>query len=187
LENYLTNGTGAGQPTGILTAIEASGAVPVIAQGSSESTGGAQTGVNSIGYSDLVNLEHSVDPSYRRGAKYMFHDQTLSALKKVLDKYGRPLWMPSGSGIGSDSAQDTLNGYPYVINQSMQTIGASSTTVVFGDLKKFHVRRVKDLSVVKLVERYAELGQVAFLSFARLDSNLIDAGTHPVNLLQQHS
>lgn len=85
------------------------------------------------------------------------------------------------------TAQDTLNGYPYVINQSMQTIGASNTTVVFGDLKKFTVRRVKDLSVVKLVERYAELGQVAFLSFARLDSNLIDAGTHPVNLLQQHS
>lgn len=188
LENYLTNGTGASQPTGILTAIEASGATPVIAAGSSESTGGSQTGANSIGYSDLVNLEHSVDPTYRRGAKYMFHDLTLSALKRVLDKYGRPLWMPSGAASSAGPAQfDTLNGYPYVINQSMQTIGASNTTVVFGDLKKFTVRRVKDLSVVKLVERYAELGQVAFLSFARLDSNLLDAGTHPVNLLQQHS
>lgn len=183
LENYLTNGTGVSQPTGLLTAVAASGAVPVIAAGSSESTGGAQTGVNSIGYSDLVNLEHSVDPSYRRGAKYMFHDQTLSALKRIIDKFGRPLWAP---GIGVD-ASDTLNGYSYVINQSMPQIGASNVTIAFGDMKKYIARRVKDLSVMKLVERYAELGQIGFVSFARLDANLIDAGTHPINVLIQHS
>lgn len=84
LEAYLTTGTGSGQPTGLLTAIAASGATSIVAAGSSESTGGSQTGANSIGYSDLVNLEHSVDPSYRRGAKYMFHDQTLSLLKRSL-------------------------------------------------------------------------------------------------------
>lgn len=183
LENFLTNGTGSSQPTGILTAIAASGATPIVAAGSSESTGGAQTGANSIGYSDLVNLEHAVDPSYRRGAKYMFHDQTLSALKRIIDKYGRPLWTP---GIGVD-VSDTLNGYSYVINQSMPKISASNVTVAFGDFKKFTARRVKDLAIMKLVERYAELGQVAYVSFARLDSNLVDAGQHPLNVLQQHS
>jgi len=183
LEFYLTQGNGVGQPSGILTEVAASGAVPVTATGSSESTGGAQTGANSIGYSDLVTLEHSVDPSYRRGAKYMFHDQTLASLKKIIDKFGRPLWTP---GIGVD-VSDTINGYPYVINQQMPQIAASNTTVVFGDLKKYIARRVKDLSVMKLVERYAELGQVAFVSFARIDARLIDAGTHPVNVLQQHS
>lgn len=183
LEAFLTNGTGSAQPTGLLTAIAASGATPVIAIGSSESTGGAQTGVNSIGYSDLVSLEHSVDPSYRRGAKYMFHDLTLSSIKKIIDKFGRPLWTP-GIAVGEPS---TINGYQYVINQSMPQISASATTVAFGDMKKFVARRVKDLSVMKLVERYAELGQVGFVSFARLDSNLIDAGTHPINVLQQHS
>lgn len=113
----------------------------------------------------------------------MFHDQTLSALKKIIDKFGRPLWTP---GVGVDVG-DTINGYRYVINQSMPQIAASNVTVAFGDLKKFIVRKVKDLTVMKLVERYAELGQVGFVSFARVDSNLIDAGTHPVNVLQQHS
>jgi len=185
LEYFLTQGEGAtsSEPTGILTAVATSGATPIIATGSSESTGGAQTGANSIGYSDLVNLEHSVDPSYRRGAKYMFHDQTLSSLKRIIDKYGRPLWTP---GVGVDVG-DTINGYSYVINQSMPQIAASNVTVAFGDMKKFVARRVKDLSVQKLVERYAELGQVGFISFARLDSNLLDAGTHPINVLQQHS
>jgi HK97 family phage major capsid protein len=65
-EQKLTNGTGVGEPTGILTAIEASGAVPVIATGSAETTGGTQTGVNSIGYSDLVNLEHVLRFNFER-------------------------------------------------------------------------------------------------------------------------
>ncbi len=183
LEGFLTNGTGSSQPTGILSAVAASGATPVIAAGSSESTGGSQTGVNSIGYSDLVNLEHSVDPSYRQRAKYMFHDQTLSAIKRIIDKFGRPLWAP---GIAVDEP-DTLNGYEYVINQSMPQIAASATTVVFGDLKKFIVRKVSGISVQRLNELYANNGQVGFQSWMRVDSNLLDAGTHPANVLQQHS
>lgn len=183
LEGYLTTGTGSSQPTGLLNDVAASGAVPVSAIGSSESSGGSETGANSIGYSDLVNLEHSVDPSYRRRAKYMFHDSTLGKIKRIIDKFGRPLWAP---GI-SVNEPDTINGYPYVINQSMPVIAPSATTVVFGDLKKFVVRKVSGISVQRLNELYAENGQVGFLSNMRVDSRLIDAGTHPVNTLQQHS
>ncbi len=183
IEKDATTGAGTSGPTGIITAILASGVTPVIATGSSESTGGSQTGTNSVGYSDLVSLEHSVDPTYRRGAKYMFHDQTLAAIKKIIDKYGRPLWVP-GIAVGE---ADTINGYPYVVNQSMDQIGAAKNTIVFGDFSKFIIRKVKDLSVQRLTERYADFGQVGFLGFARWDSNLVDAGTHPLNILQQHS
>ncbi len=185
-EADLTNGLGSasGQPTGILTAIATSGVAPVIAAGSAESTGGTQTGANSIGYSDLVNLEHSVDPSYRRRGKYMFHDLTLSSIKRIIDKYGRPLWAP---GITSGDP-DRINGYEYVINQSMPQIAAAANTVVFGDLNKYLVRKVKNsMTVQKITERYAELGEVAFLALDRIDGQLLDAGTHPVNVLQQHS
>jgi hypothetical protein len=50
LVRFLTNGTGTAQPTGLLTALAANEVTPVIATGSSESTGGSQTGANSIGY-----------------------------------------------------------------------------------------------------------------------------------------
>lgn len=183
LENYLTNGTGSGQPQGLLTGIAASGATPVVATGSSESTGGSQTGANSIGYSDLVSLEHSVDPSYRRNAKYMFADSTLASIKKIVDKYGRPLW---AAGIGVD-APDTINGYSYVINQAFPSIGASNVTVAFGDMSKFMVRKVSGWAVQRLTELYAVNGQVGFISNMRVDSRLLDAGTHPINVLQQHS
>ena len=47
-------------------------------------------------------------------------------------------------------------------------------------MKKFCVRRVKEMSILRLSERFADFGQVAFLAFGRYDSNLLDAGTHPV-------
>lgn len=80
-----------------------------------------------------------------------------------------------------------INGYPYYVNNDMATIGASNKTVLFGQLKKYKIRRVKELSVVKLVERFADYGQIALLGFARYDGNLLDAGTHPVKYLVQHS
>jgi HK97 family phage major capsid protein len=183
-ENFLTNGTGSGQPTGLLTALSANGVTPVIATGSSANSGGTETGTNSIGYADLVNLEHSVDPSYRRNAKFMLNDLTLASIKKIIDKFGRPLWT---AGVSSGDP-DTILGYQYVINQSMPAISPSATTVVFGDLKKFTVRRVLDMSMIRLVELYANVGQVGFQAFMRLDSNLtVASSTHPIAVLQQHS
>jgi HK97 family phage major capsid protein len=183
-EYYLTHGTGGGvQPTGILPAIAASGATPVTAAGSSANDGSANTGANSIGYADIINLIHSVDPTYRRNAKLMFHDTTLRFLKTLLDKFGRPLWVP---GVDKDEP-DTLCGYQYVINQSFPSIAASATTVAFGQWSKYMVRKVRDLQVLRLDERFADFGEVAYIGFSRLDANLLDAGTHPLNVLVQHS
>jgi HK97 family phage major capsid protein len=192
-ERDFTKGDGSNKPTGLLTDLNGSGATPIVANGSAETSGGSETGANSIGYSDLVRLEHSVDPAYRRGAQFMFHDTTLSQLKRILDKFGRPLWVPGMK----EGAPDTINGYAFVVNQSMPTVAQShaaqigslnsiqNSSVLFGDLKKFVIRRVKGLSVQRLHERYAEFGQVGYVAFARVDSRLVDAGTHPISGLVQ--
>ena len=151
IESYLTTGNGSGQPTGLLTAIEASGVSQIVSVGSSANDGvGARN--NTIGSIDLVNLEHGVDPSYRRGARYMLHDLTLASLQSLLDKYGRPLWTP---GL-AENVPDKINGYPYVINQSMAAIGSGVSggdiTMIFGDFSKYIVRKVKDLYVKRLDE-----------------------------------
>jgi|SRR5579863_645220 len=192
--NYdFTVGDGVQKSTGILTAIAASGSTPVTAVGSSANDGTGATGTNSIGYYDYVNLIHSIDPSYRNRPKtrFMFHDQVLQSARKLLDKYGRPLWMP---GVAAN-APDTILGYAYSINQQMPSGGGSpftptvffsgNPTVVFGDLSKFVIRRVREMSVMRLVERYADFGEVGLLSFGRYDSQLVDAGTHPINYLVQ--
>ncbi|MBZ5621471.1 MAG: phage major capsid protein [Acidobacteriia bacterium] len=126
------------------------------------------SGVNTIGSDDFVSLEHALDIVYRRGAKYMMHDQTVAAIKKIKDKYGRPLWQP-GIGVGQP---DTINGYGYMANNDMDQLqtapsspGAVRKTVLFGQLPKYMIRRVKEMSILRLEERFAEFGQVAFLGF----------------------
>lgn len=194
LNTKFTVGSGVSEPNGLITAIVANNGapsatpgqaygIPLIATGSAGNDGSGNTGTNSIGSSDLINLEHTVDPLYRRGAKYMLHDQTLRFVKTLLDKYGRPLWKP---GLSSGDP-DMINGYSYSVNNDMATIAASANTVAFGSLNKYLIRRVKELAIVRLNERFADYGQVAFIGFARYDGNLLDAGTKPVSYLQQHS
>jgi HK97 family phage major capsid protein len=182
-EEHFTVGTGSGQPTGILTAVAASGATPVIAQGANENSGlSGDTSLNSIGWSDVVNLEHSVDKSYRRGASYMLHDSTVSRLQRTLDRFGRPLYVP-----GMNGEPDRLNNYPIIVNNAMPEIAASNVVMAFGQFEKYKIRRVKDFQVLVLRERYADLGQIAYIGFARADANLVDSGTHPINVLMMHS
>lgn len=160
---YFTTGTGTGQPNGIVTA-------------ATLGKTGASGQTTSIIYNDLVDLEHSVDPDYRPGAKWMMSDTMLKTLKKLVDDQSRPLWLP---GVAVREP-DTLMGYPYVINQDVAVPAASAKSLLFGALDKYHIREVMDISVLRLVERYADYGQVGFLAFARADGDLVDAGTHPV-------
>lgn len=164
-----TNGAGGNQPEGLVSA----------------STLGAQTAAAGvIAWEDLVALEHSVDPSYRMGAQWMFHDAVLQELKQLSDGQNRPLWLP-GVSVGEP---DTILRYSYVINQHMPApVGgawaAGDRAIAFGDMSYYWIRDVRGFSIIRLDERYADNLQVGFLAFARADGALIDAGTHPIRHL----
>jgi HK97 family phage major capsid protein len=177
LNTKFTVGAGTTEPKGIITAATAG----PTAVGSSGNDGGAGTAANSIGTKDLTELIHSVDPVYRQGAAFMMHDSTLKFVRELLDKQGRPIFQKDFSA----DTPSTILGYPYFINNDMATIATTNKTVLFGQLSKYLVRQVKDMSIVQLNERFADFGQVAFLAFARYDGNLLDAGTHPVKYLVQ--
>ena len=152
-----TTGTGTGQPQGVQT-----GATSGVA-----ATAGSAT---SITYANIVAMEHSVDPAYRTGAEWMFHDTTLKALKQMVDGQQRPLWTP-GLAVREP---DTILGYRYVINQDMPVMAANARSILFGDFSKYFVRDVLDMQVLRLTERYADFLQVGFLAYSRHDALLSD-------------
>lgn len=176
VNTHCTTGDGASKPTGIITAATLGFTAGNASGGVSTTTGSTTT----FTYDDLIELEHSVDPAYRKGAQFMMSDFALKLIKKLKDGIGRPLWMP-GLAV---KEPDTINSYPYVINQDMATPAASAKPVVFGDLKNYFMRRVAGVQVLRLTERFADSNQVAFLAFQRWDGQMIDAGTHPVKYLQ---
>jgi HK97 family phage major capsid protein len=164
---HFTTGTGVNQPQGMLT-------------GSVLGKTAANGQTTSVTYDDLVDLEHAVDPAYRKNARFCFHDNTLRALKKLKDGYGRPLWLP-GIAYGSP---DTINDFKYTINNDMPTMAASAKSIIFGDCMTHWIRDVKTVQVVRFNEKYMDAGQVGFVAFARADSKVVDAGNHPLAFYQ---
>ncbi len=166
LADELTTGTGTAQPNGIVTA---------------STLGKTAAAVAAFTYLELVDLEHSIDPAYRPGAKWMFNDIVLAAAKKLLDGQSRPLWTP---GMAYQAPDKILN-YPYQINQSMAVLATANKTILFGALDKYMTRIVQDVTVLRLTERYADYLQVGFTAFSRADGELLDAGTNPIKHLIQ--
>ncbi len=184
-----TVGSGSSEPTGVVTAAVAAG--NVVTAGGSTTSGEVTT----VKYSDLVNLEGAVDPSYRYNPSsyFMFGDAMLKAIKLLVDSNGRPLWQPGltasfrqGAAVDLVAAKPTILDHPYIINQDMAVPAASAYSALFGDLSCFKVRELRaGTTVMRLVERYSDYLQVGFMAYQRFDANLIDAGTHPVAVLQQ--
>jgi HK97 family phage major capsid protein len=153
-----TTGTGVDQPEGLTTSA---------AVGKT----GASGQTTSVIYDDLVDLEHSVDSAYRANARYLMHDSTLKVIRKLKDSQQRPLWVP----IPAPGFPATINGFEYSLDNSMPTPTASAKTIAFGDFKAGYViRQVQSVQTLRLVERYAEYLQVAFLGFARMDGMIQD-------------
>lgn len=141
---------------------------------------GADAAAAAVTYDNLVDLLHSVDPVYRKNGTWMFHDNTLKALKKLKDENGQYIFQPSLR----DDEPSTVLGKPFIVNNDMPEIGASAKSIAFGDFKKYLVRRVKNYAVKRLDERYADLNSTAFILFARMDGRVLDAGTHPIKYLE---
>jgi HK97 family phage major capsid protein len=182
----MINGSGVNTPTGLVTAVLASGAVPVVAAGANANTGNVgDTGANSIGSDDLAALWQALNPSYRRRAIFALNDSTYVKLMSLNDKSGRPL-------IQIQHDVPTIYGRPVAICPSMDTIGASKNTIVFYDPTYFYQRRIAAGSYVRRFLQNpgaVERGLVGFESWYRTDSNLAvpNAQFPPAALLQQHS
>ncbi|TXI04206.1 MAG: phage major capsid protein [Rhizobium sp.] len=163
---YLTTGTGSSQPQGIVT--------------------GSTLGVTAaddvtITYDEIIDLEHSVGLAYRPRMAYMCNDKTVQSLRKLKDSQGRYLWQTNANS----GQPELLNNRPLHINPDMADMAASAKTVLAGDFSKFKVRMVGQMRARRLSERYADTDQEGFISFMRMDSKVLDAGTHPIKHLAQ--
>ncbi|MBL1054722.1 MAG: phage major capsid protein, partial [Escherichia coli] len=110
--------------------------------------------------------------AYRGGPKYRwaFNDATLQTIEEMEDGQKRPLWLPDIAG----GTPATVLGIPYVIDQAIDGIGTGKKFIFLGDFNRFIIRRVTYMELKRLVERYAEFDQVAFLAFHRFDCVLED-------------
>lgn len=155
---YLVKGTGAG--------------TPLQPKGLDASVTGTVEASAAFGWKDINALAHKLDPAYRNGPKFRlaFNDDTLKNLKEMEDAQKRPLWLPSIAGV----APSTILGMQYVVDQAIDKMEAGKKFIFCGDFDRFILRRVTYMTLKRLVERYAEYDQTAFLAFHRFDCVLED-------------
>lgn len=164
---HFTVGTGSGQPQGIVT-------------GATSGVTGANGQATSITYENLIDLQHSVNRSYRLNAKFMFNDKTLKVVRKLKDNDGQFLWQPSLQlGI-----PDQILGFSYIINDDIAEMAAGAKSVLFGDFSNYFVRDVSAVELYRITDKYIESGQVGFVAFSRHDGLLVDAGGNPIKYYQ---
>jgi HK97 family phage major capsid protein len=161
---HWTIGTGTGQPRGIVTASTV---------GKTGTTGQTLT----VTYDDLVDLEHSVNSAYRALAKWMFADSSLKVIRKIKDSEGRPMFAPGYEAGNPGGAPDRLLNRPIVINDDVPAMAANAKSILFGDFKKYWIRKVMDLTLFRMTDSAFTLnGQVGFVAFQRMGGNYVDVG-----------
>lgn len=154
---HLTTGTGSGQPEGVVTAAAA---------------GVTSAAVAGITRAEIINLIHSVDRAYRGQGRFMMHDSSMAAIRKLSigSSDDRPLWVPSMR----EGEPDRLEGFAYTINNDMDELGAGNVPLLFGDFSKYRTRIVRDITFFEFGEKYMENLQRGYMAYMRMDGKLLD-------------
>ena len=173
--NKFTLGSGIGEPTGVITG------APV---GVTAATGGATT----VTYNNLVDLQHAVDPAYRGpgACRFMFNDNTLKAVRKIVDGNGRPIFVPGYQLQVPGGAPDTLMGDAIQINQDVADLAANAKSIAYGNFQHYLIRDVMDVTMFRFTDSaFTIKGQVGFLAWQRSDGQYLGVGAKgPVQVFQ---
>jgi HK97 family phage major capsid protein len=156
LNTATTTGTGLSQINGVVTAT---------------STGTTAAAVAAITYDELLDLQHSVDAAYRQSGscKFMLHDLTLAAIRKLKDTAGRYIWAAGEAGMPGK-----LIDSDYVVNNDMAQLATGNATVLYGDFSKYVVRNVATPTVIRANELFIGDGLIGFKVIGRYDGDLAD-------------
>ena len=149
-------GTGTNQPTGIFTAN--GGTVGVTA-----------AAANAITVDEIISLVYALKSPYRKNAKFLMNDATVSLLRKLKDGNGAYLWQPSVQA----GQPDKLLGYDIYTSPYAPAVAAGAFAIAFGDFKNYWIGDRAGRTVQRLSELYATNGQVGFVATERVDGKVI--------------
>ena len=156
-EDAFINGTGAGQPTGILTTAAADSEMTL-------TTAGAN-----ISADDILNLVYKLKRPYRKNAVFLVNDATLAAIRKLKDANQAYMWQPSLQ-VGEP---DRLLGYSIYTSIFMPTIAAGNMILAFGDFSYYNIGDRGTRTFNELREIYMPNDQTGFLMMERVDGILL--------------
>ena len=118
---------------------------------------------------DMVDLEYSLKSEYRKHAVWLMSEDAYNRLRRIPHYQGHGVWrndLHEGDPV-------RLFGYPIYICKAMDDVAPGSIPVMFGDFRYYWIGDRGKRVIKRLVERYADRGQVAFITSERVDAKLV--------------
>ena len=169
---FTTTQTGTGLPVGVV---------------SSATAGITAAATTAITWIELTNLIYAVNRAYREAGEqgeggfggegggmlgYMLSDDAEKAMRVMVDSDSRPLWVPSTR----EGAPSMLNGYPYVVNGSMDSVAAAKVPILFGNFSYYGIRTVQSVEIFRFMDsRTMQKNTIECLAFSRRDARPMGA------------
>lgn len=170
-DNVFINGTGAGQPQGILSHPSAS-TIYSSAGGMYVKT--ASAAALTIG--GLIDLETRLPAQYERNAVWLMNKATKGAARKLVDAGNQYVFLPYlAGGPLAGPVPESMMGYPIVKDEFMPDIAANAFPIIFGDLSGYLVVDRVGLSIQVLRELYAETNIALVLARKRVGGQLVES------------
>jgi HK97 family phage major capsid protein len=166
-DNMTLNGTGLGQPAGILLNPGGTGQPAIVKTGSAAL----------LTADGLIDLDYSVPEQYMENLVYIMN-RTNGAknIAKLKDSQNRYLFSMGGAADGGLQGKrpDQLLGKDILYSGFMPNVGANNFPIVFGDPRGYYLVNRIGFSIQVLRERYAEENQVLLLGRLRLGGQVAE-------------
>ena len=151
-EDVFINGTGVGQPQGILNHPQAATATAsggmLVLSGTASGVAWGQGTAGTAVTTGMIGTEAALPPQYDDAAKWVANKATYNALRALSDSQLRPLWNVNDQWPNMANGNSaSILGHPILKSQFMPDIASTATPVLLGDLSGYYIADRVGLSV----------------------------------------
>jgi HK97 family phage major capsid protein len=157
-EKAFLTGSGSGQPLGLFTASPNG-----IDTDRDIATGNTAT---AIGADGLINAKYALKGQYQKTARWIFHRDALSGIRKLKDGDGQYLWQP---GLVADKP-DTILGLQFFMSEyAPNAFTTGKYAGIIGNFSFYWIADSMEFSIQVLKELYAESNQIGYIGRMECD------------------
>jgi HK97 family phage major capsid protein len=121
---------------------------------------------------ELIKLKNSVKKGFRKNAKWIMSNDTLTAIELLKDGEDRFIFRTDMNG----EFDGYLLGYPVEVSDNMAEIGAGADVIIFGDYSGLALKQRDDaLEMQVLRERFATQHAVGITAWLEFDAKVENA------------
>ena len=160
-ETAFLTGDGVDKPKGLFETADVSGVTV-------ENFTGAVAATATVTFDDVIETYYKLKKQYRSRASWIFADDVEKTLRKIKDGDSRYIWQPS---VAADIPDRLLN-RPAYVSDAAPAMAISSKSIVIGDIGQYRIVDRLGVTFQRLVEKYADTGQIGFKFSKRVDGQL---------------